>query len=141
MMENVPCFNKSCNRLDKYHLLTQQWVDRVIVTVSGKEAHNILIFLSMLTSFFNYLESKGEMILFLHHYQTYYNTVKKYISSDHACLAIDKIARSIEIYMKYFCSYHFIDITTFHFLSDSIVKAAKFGLKRVDITVSTKIEH
>ena len=95
----------------------------------------------MLTSFFIYLESKGEITLFLHHYQTYYNTVKKYISSDRACLAIDKIARSIEIYMKYFCSYHFIDITTFHFLSDSIVKAAKFGLKRVDITVSTKIEH
>ena len=42
MMENVPCLNKSRNRLDKYHLLTYQWVTIVIVTVSGKEANAIL---------------------------------------------------------------------------------------------------
>ena len=42
MMENVSCLNKSCDRLNKYHLLTQRWVDRVIVNVSLKESHAIL---------------------------------------------------------------------------------------------------
>ena len=41
MMENIPCLNKSCNRLDKYYFLTQRWVDGVMVTVSGKVAYAI----------------------------------------------------------------------------------------------------
>ena len=84
MMENVLCLNKSCDRLEKYHFLTQQWVDRVMITVSGKKAHAILNnLLSMLSSFFNYSESEGEMDMYIHHYQSYHNSFKEDLKSDH----------------------------------------------------------
>ena len=44
MIENVPCLYKSRNRLGKYHLLTQRWNSKVIVSISGKEAKTLLIF-------------------------------------------------------------------------------------------------
>ena len=86
MMENVPCPNKACNRLDKHHLLTERWAAQVIVTVSGKEAKAILKnLLSMLSSFFDYPESEDEIKMCLHHYQRYYNSVKEDLKSDYAC--------------------------------------------------------
>ena len=52
MIDNVPCLNKSYNRLDKYHLLTNIWKARVIVTVSGIEVKAVLKnIVSMLSSF------------------------------------------------------------------------------------------
>ena len=53
MMKNIPRLNKSRNRLANYHLLTQEWVAKVIVTVNGKEVRAILNSLtSILSSFF-----------------------------------------------------------------------------------------
>ena len=52
IMEKITCLNTSRNRLDKYHFLTKRWVDRVIVTVSGKETHaKLKNILSMISSF------------------------------------------------------------------------------------------
>ena len=42
MMKNVPCIYKHHNRLDKNHLVTQRWVDRVMVIIIGKESKTIL---------------------------------------------------------------------------------------------------
>ena len=66
----------------------------------------------------------------LHNYQSYYNNVKKDLKSDSACEIIEEVARSIEINMKYLCNYHFIDVTTFDFLGDSIVEAANCRLEK-----------
>ena len=52
VMENIPCPNKCCYRLGKYHLLTQWWVDKAVVAITGREAHAILKnMLSILSSF------------------------------------------------------------------------------------------
>ena len=72
-------------------------------------------------------------------YQIYYNSVKKELKSYHVGDIIEKVARSIEIIMKYVCHYYFIDVTTFYFLGDSIAKSANCGLKRGDVTVSTNM--
>ena len=69
MTENVPCLYKCRNRLEKYHLLTQQRAVQVVVTVRGKEVKAILTnILSMLLYFFNYPESENELKIYLHHY-------------------------------------------------------------------------
>ena len=53
MMDNIPCLNKSRDKLDKHHLITHQWVNKVIVTARVKESNAILnIILSMLSFFF-----------------------------------------------------------------------------------------
>ena len=75
--------------------------------------------------------------MYHHYYQSYYNSVKGDLKSDHACLAIDEVARSIETNMKYVYHYHFIDVTTFDFLGNSIVEVANCGLKRGDVAAST----
>ena len=41
MIDNVPCLNKSHNRLDKFYLLTKRWNNSVLVSVSGKEAKTV----------------------------------------------------------------------------------------------------
>ena len=46
---------------------------------------------------------------------------------------------SIENSMKYFCRYHFIDVTSFGFIGDSIVEGSNCGLKRGDIAISTNM--
>ena len=70
---------------------------------------------------------------YLHHYQSYYNSVKKEVKSDHACGIIEEVARSIEGNMKYSCHYYFIDVTKFDFLCDSIVGPVNCGLKNGEI--------
>ena len=72
----------------------------------------------------------------LRHYQKYDSSVKKYIKSDHACNFIKEGTKSIENNMKYLCHYYFIDVTTFNFLGDTIVKGANHRLKRGDVIVS-----
>ena len=62
--------------------------------------------------------------------------MRKDLKSNHACLAIEEVATSIEINIKYLCYYHFINVTTFCFLGDSIVKGGICGLKRGDTSVS-----
>ena len=54
--------------------------------------------------------------------------MKKDLKSHNAYEIIEEVPRSIEISMKYMCNYHFIDVTTFDFLGDSIVEAASCGL-------------
>ena len=44
IIANIPFVYKSRNRLDKYHLLTQRWNAKVIVSVSGLETNTILFF-------------------------------------------------------------------------------------------------
>ena len=78
------------------------------------------------------------MKLCLHHYQSYYNSVKRDLKN-HACLAIEGVAISIENNTEYLYHYKSIDITAFDFIGNSIVEAANFGLKEVDVTVSTNI--
>ena len=80
------------------------------------------------------------MKLCIYHYQSYYNSVNKGLKIDHAYEIIEEVARSIEINMKYLCHYHFINITQFDFLSDSIVEVAKCGLKSDNVTVSTNMD-
>ena len=70
------------------------------------------------------------MIICLQHYQRYYNSVKEDLKSDHACEAIEKVARSIESNMDYLCHYEFIDVTTFDFIGDSIIEAVNCELKK-----------
>ena len=119
-------------QVGKYHMSIQWWAAQVVVTVSGKEVKAILkkYFINVII-LFNYPESENEMKMYLHHYQSYYNSVKKDIKSDHACEIIEEVAISIERNMKYLCHYHFIDVTTFDFVGDSIAEAKNCGLKGV----------
>ena len=90
----------------------------------------------MLLSFFNYPESKGNKKICLRYYPRCHDSVNKYIKSEHACLAIEKITKSIEYNMKYSCHYHFIDVTAFSFLGNNIFKGANGRLTKGDVTVS-----
>ena len=81
--------------------------------------------------FLNYPESEGDIKMCLYHYQSYYNSVKKDIKSDHVCDIIEEVAISIERNMKYLCHYHFIDVTTFDFVGYNIDEATTCGLKGV----------
>ena len=72
----------------------------------------------------------------LRYYHIYYNIVKKNLKSNHACNIIEKVDISIEKHMEYLCYYHFIDVTTFNFLGDSIVEGANCGLEGGDVSVS-----
>ena len=138
MMENVPCVNKSRNRLDTYHVLKHRWATQVIVTVSSKEGSTILKnVLSMLSSSIDYPESEDKMRMCIQHYQQYYNSVKEELKSDNSCKYIEEVAMSIEINMEFLCHYNFIDVTTLYLVGDSIVEGSNSGLKRVNVTVST----
>ena len=102
----------------------------------SKEAHTIFKHILSMLSYFLITQ---RVKLCLCHYQNYYNRVKKNFKSDYACLAINKIARSIETNMKYLCHYRFIDLIIFDFLGDSIIEGENCGLKRGDVTVSANI--
>ena len=70
----------------------------MIVSKSGNTSHGILLnLLSILSLFLNYSDNEGDMKMCLNHYQTsYWNSDKEDLKSDNTCLAIKKIARSIE---------------------------------------------
>ena len=97
------------------------------------------IFYQYFGYFFNYLESEGKIKTCLCHYQSYYNSVKKDLKSDHACEIIEEIAISIEINMRCLWHYHFIDVTTLDSVGVSIIEGSNCGLKRGDNSVSTNM--
>ena len=44
MIHNVPCFNKSHHRLDKFHLLTKELKDNVTNKINGDEPEKSLVY-------------------------------------------------------------------------------------------------
>ena len=140
IMATVPYIYKPRNRVDNYYLLTQRWNAKLLVYISGKESKTMLKhILSILSSFFNYPEIEDEMKMCLRHYQRNHNSVKEELKSDHACTYIEEVIIPIENNIEYLCRYKFIDVTTFGFVGDIIVKASNSGLKMGDVTVSTNI--
>ena len=93
----------------------------------------------MILSFFNYPGSDIGIKLCFHHYQSYYNSVEEDLKIDDASSIIEVISRSLESNMEYLCHYYVIDVNIFIFLSDSIVEAANYGLRRGDVIVSTNM--
>ena len=68
MIGSVTCLKRSTNRLDKYHLLKKEWLDKVSVKVSGEEAKSIIdILLRILIDLFGYVETEDETRLTLNH--------------------------------------------------------------------------
>ena len=101
------------------------------IDISGKEAHTILTnMLSILSPLCDYLESEDEIKICLRQNQNYYNSVKKYLKSDHACKSIEEETASIDNNIKYLCHYHFFDVTTIYVLGDNIIKGSNCRLKR-----------
>ena len=140
MMEHVPCMYNSRHRLDKYHLLTKEWLDKVALKVSGEEAKTIIkILLNMLSDLFVYVETEAEMNLTLNHFKRYYNSIKSQLKSEYVQKEIEDIALSIENKLKYICHCYFIDVTTFGFLGDSIAEAANSGIKNGDVKVASNM--
>ena len=63
MIDNGACMIRSNHRLYKFHLLTKEWLNKVICGVKGDDC--ITIFnnlLSMLHNFFDYVENEKEMM-------------------------------------------------------------------------------
>ena len=140
MMEHVPCMYHSRHRLDKFHLLTKEWLDKVAMKVSGDDAKTIIqILLNMLTDIFEYVETEAEMNLTLNHFKRYYNSIKSQLQSVYALKEIEKIAMTIENQLKYVCHCYFIDVTTFGFVGDSIAEAANSGIKQGDVQVASNM--
>ena len=44
MIHNVPYFNKSHHRLDKFHLLTKEWKDNVSNKINGDEPKKLIVY-------------------------------------------------------------------------------------------------
>ena len=63
MMINVSCLNKSCHRLDKYHLFTKPWVETVSIKLGDDETviSNVKKLRNMISKIFDYVETKSEM--------------------------------------------------------------------------------
>ena len=140
MIGAVTCLNKSRHRLDKYHLLKKEWLDKVSLKVSGEEATTIIdILLGMLTDLFDYVETEDEMKLTIKHFKRYYAKVKSQLKSEYVQQEVEAIALSIETNLSFICNCYFKDVTTFGFLGDSIVEAANSGLKSGGVNVSTNM--
>ena len=143
MMDNDIYLNKSCHRLDKYHLFTKPWTETVVMKLGKDETVicmiNILKF--KISQVFDYVETKDEMHISIRDYETYYNLMKEKIRSDPVCEAIEEIMLSVSNNLKHICHCYFKDVTTFDYLGDSIVEGSNASIKNKKslLRVSTNI--
>ena len=85
MMKHNDCLKRSHNRLDKYHLLTNEWENTVEGKVNGDETKAILSILKdKIPHLFDYPETVNELNLALKNYNQYYQNIKSDLKSDHA---------------------------------------------------------
>ena len=141
MMDSSYCLKRSCNRLDKYHLLTKEWKDKVECKVNSKEAHAILnILQSKMSYLFDYVETVVELNIAVKHYHKYCHAVKDELKSEPACQSIEIVFLAIQNNFKFVTYCYFKDVCTFDFKGDSIVESANSGLKGGSLSVSTSMK-
>jgi len=141
MMDNVSYMKKSSHRLDKYHMFTKQWREKVTIKIgkcefTKKDIKNIFNKVSRL---FDYVETESEMNLCIKDYQLYYQSKKESFKNESLCESIEAILTSIESNLSYLCHHHFLNVTTFDFLGDSIAEAVNSGIKNGSTKVCTRM--
>ena len=134
---------KSCNRLDKYHLLTKEWLDHVQCKVDKKDSDAMLILKVLkdkLSRLFGYVETSTELKYSINDYQCYYNSHKKQLKSEQVLTSIEKNFQSIYNNLQFVAHCYFINVCTFDFKGDSIVEAANSGFKCGSLSVNTSMK-
>ena len=74
MADSQSSLYKSCNRLDKYHLLTKEWLDHVKCKVDKKYSDAMLILKVLkdkLSRLFDYIETSTELKYSINNYKCY----------------------------------------------------------------------
>ena len=141
MINNVNYLNKSCHRLDKYHLFTKPWLETVSIKLGNDDTviSHVKKLRNMIAKIFNYVESEAEMNSSIKHYKNFYSIIKQSLKSEPACLSIEKIINSIDNNLIYISHYYFKDVITFDYLGDSIAEAQNSGIKTGQFKVTTNL--
>ena len=131
MMDQPTCLENSNHRLDKYHLFSKPWKEKVTLKIGKRDdIHDIVHALRCkIEKLFNYTETKIEMNICIKDYKTYYSKNKNSFENVALCEAIEDILISLDNNLRYFAHCYFIDTTTFDFVGDSIAEAFNSGLK------------
>ena len=98
MAESQSSLSKSCNRLDKYHLLNKEWLDHVQCKVDKKDYDAKLILKVLkdkLSRLFDYVETSTELKYSINDYKCYYNANKKQLKSEQVLTSIENFFHSI----------------------------------------------
>jgi len=143
MAASQSSLSKSCNRLDKYHLLTKEWLDNVQCKVDKKDTDAKLILKVLkdkLSRLFDYVETSTELQYSINDYKHYYNNHKKQLKSEQVLKSIEDIFHSINNNVQFFAHCYFLNVCTFNFKGDSIVEAANSGFKSGSLSVNTSMK-
>ena len=137
MMSYVDYMNNASHRLDKYHLFSKPWKEKVTLKLGEDDAikSKLKYLYSKMSTIFNYVESRKEMTKTIDDYKAYYYSIKSSLKSETLCESIESIDTAMINSLQYIAHYHFIDVTTFEFLGDSIVEGANSSVKNAKLPI------
>ena len=141
MMDSSTCLKNSQHRLDKYHLFSKPWQEKVAIKIGKCEftQSKVKSLRQMLEKLFNYVENEQEMKICIDDYKNYYQSHKLSFKNDALCEGIEDILISLDNNLLHFSHCYFIKTTTFDFLGDSIAEAFNSGLKSGKYNVNTSM--